>query len=183
MRAGNWTSSAAFAAQSKPRTDEAAAIDSRRDALISLLAEVARNYIDVRGLQRELAIARDNVKAQQDTVDLTRSRFQAGLATDLDVARAEAQVATTTSQIPPLRTSLAQAIHHIAVLLGQDPTSLESELSKDAPIPSLAAGHPDRPSLRAPAPAGRISAGPSASSRQPTPASALQPPIFSRASH
>src|SRR5690348_5197836 len=118
------------------RADEAAAIDARRDALVSLLAEVARNYIDVRGLQRELAIARDNVKAQQDTVDLTRSRFQAGLATDLDVARAEAQVATTTSQIPPLQTSLAQAVHHIAVLLGQDPTSLESELSKDAPIPS-----------------------------------------------
>jgi NodT family efflux transporter outer membrane factor (OMF) lipoprotein len=118
------------------RADEQAAIESRRDTMISLLAEVARNYIDYRGLQRELDIARQNIQSQQDTVDLTRSRFQAGLATDLDVARAEAQVATTRAAVPQLNTSLAQAAHRIAVLLGQEPTALEAELSREAPIPS-----------------------------------------------
>ncbi|HZL35067.1 MAG TPA: efflux transporter outer membrane subunit [Tepidisphaeraceae bacterium] len=116
--------------------DEQAAIEARRDVMVSLLAEVARNYIEVRGLQRELQIAGQNIRSQQDTVDLTRSRFQAGLATDLDVARAEAQVATTRSAVPALRTSLAQGIHRIGVLLGQDPTALESELMRAAPIPA-----------------------------------------------
>jgi NodT family efflux transporter outer membrane factor (OMF) lipoprotein len=117
------------------RADEQAAVDARRDTLVTLLAEVARNYIDVRGLQRELAIARDNVRSQQDTVELTRSRFKAGLATDLDVARAEAQVAMTQSQIPALETSRQQAVHHLGILLGQDPISLRAELTPDGPIP------------------------------------------------
>ena len=82
--------------------DEQAAIESRRDTMISLLAEIARNYVDLRGTQRELAIAVENIRSQQDTVDLTRSRFQAGLATDLDVARAEAQVASTRAAVPSI---------------------------------------------------------------------------------
>jgi NodT family efflux transporter outer membrane factor (OMF) lipoprotein len=118
------------------RADEQAAIESRRDTMISLLAEVARNYIDLRGLQRELDIARQNIQSQQDTVDLTKSRFQAGLATDLDVARAEAQVATTRAAVPNLQTSLSQAAHRIAVLLGQDPNALQAELTREAPIPA-----------------------------------------------
>jgi NodT family efflux transporter outer membrane factor (OMF) lipoprotein len=118
------------------KADEAASIESRRDTMISLLAEVARNYIDLRGLQRELAIAAENIRSQQDTVDLTRSRFQAGLATDLDVARAEAQVATTRAEVPQLRTSLAQASHRVAVLLGQEPTALQEEFEGQSPIPA-----------------------------------------------
>jgi NodT family efflux transporter outer membrane factor (OMF) lipoprotein len=117
------------------RADEQASLDARRDVLVTLLAEVARYYVDLRGLQRELAIARENVRSQEDTVELTRSRFQAGLATDLDVARAEALVATTQSQIPSLQTSLQQAIHHLSILLGQEPTALQVELSREAPIP------------------------------------------------
>ena len=117
------------------RADEQSSIDARRDALVTLLAEVARNYIDLRGVQRELSIARENVKSQQSTVELTRSRFQAGLATDLDVARAEAQVATTQAQIPGLVTSMQQAIHHLGILLAKDPTALQSELESSAPIP------------------------------------------------
>jgi NodT family efflux transporter outer membrane factor (OMF) lipoprotein len=115
--------------------DEQASIENRRDTMISLLAEVARNYIQLRGIQRELVIAAENIRSQQDTVNLTRSRFQAGLATDLDVARAEAQVATTRAAVPQLRTALQQAVHRIAVLLGQQPTALEAELTRQAPIP------------------------------------------------
>lgn len=116
--------------------DEQAAVESRRDVMVSLLAELARNYIDVRGLQRELEIAKENIRSQQDTVDLTRSRFAAGLSTDLDVARAEAQVATTRAAVPGLITSLQMSVHRIGVLMGQDPAALEAELTRAAPIPA-----------------------------------------------
>jgi multidrug efflux system outer membrane protein len=116
--------------------DAQAAVESRRDVMVSLLAELARNYIEVRGLQRELAIADQNIRSQQDTVDLTRSRFTAGLSTDLDVARAEAQVATTRAAVPGLQTSLQMGIHRIGVLLGQSPAALETELTREAPIPA-----------------------------------------------
>jgi outer membrane protein, multidrug efflux system len=117
------------------RADEQASVEGRRNAMLSLLAEVARNYIDLRGAQRELVIAHQNVKSQQETVELTRSRFAAGLTTDLDVARAEAQVATTLSQIPPLETSIQQAVHRLGVLLAQDPTALQKELAEPKPVP------------------------------------------------
>ena len=117
------------------RADEQASVEARRSAMLSLLAEVARNYIDLRGAQRELAIARENVKSQQETVELTRSRFAAGLTNDLDVARAEALVATTLSQIPPLEISVQQSIHRLGVLLAQDPTALEKELAEPKPVP------------------------------------------------
>jgi outer membrane protein TolC len=63
--------------------------------LVTLMGEVGSNYVTYRTLQQRIAIASDNVKTQQDTLALTRRLFAAGLATDLDVARAEAQVATT----------------------------------------------------------------------------------------
>ncbi|MDB5172788.1 MAG: transcriptional regulator, Fis family [Phycisphaerales bacterium] len=117
------------------RADEQAAVEARRDTMVSLLAEVARNYIQLRGVQRELDIAAANIRAQQDTVELTKSRFNAGLATDLDVARAEAQVATTRATVPGLRTTALQSMHRLGVLLGQPPAALMEELSKASPIP------------------------------------------------
>ncbi|MBI1853255.1 MAG: efflux transporter outer membrane subunit [Planctomycetes bacterium] len=116
--------------------DLGAAEWDRRDVLVSVLAEVARNYVELRGAQRELAITRENVRAQSDTLDLTRSRFDAGLATDLDVARARAQVATTTSQIPTFETTMKAAAHRLAVLLGQEPNALAAELGGNAPVPT-----------------------------------------------
>jgi NodT family efflux transporter outer membrane factor (OMF) lipoprotein len=119
------------------RADEQATVEARRDTMISLLSEVARNYIQLRGVQRQLAIAYENIRSQQDTLELTRSRFKAGLATDLDVARAEAQVNTTRATVPGSLTSLQQSVHRIAVLLGEQPTALEAELlAKAAPIPA-----------------------------------------------
>ena len=59
-----------------------AAVEDRRGVLVTLLGDVAKNYIDVRALQRRLTIARDNLKAQQDLLDLTKIRFDAGLASD-----------------------------------------------------------------------------------------------------
>ncbi len=102
---------------------------------MTLLGEVATNYVEVRGLQREIDIAEQNIKSQQETVGLTQSRFKAGLATDLDVSRAEAQVETTRATVPTFRTSLNQSIHRLGVLLAQDPESLTPELLPDKPIP------------------------------------------------
>ena len=115
----------------------AATVEDRRDVLVTLLGEVARNYIDLRGFQRRLAVARANLKTQQDTLELTQVRFQAGLASDLDVAQQEAQVNTTASQIPTLESSVKQAAYALDVLLGLQPSALWNELAKEAEIPGL----------------------------------------------
>jgi multidrug efflux system outer membrane protein len=116
--------------------DLAAAVEDARDVLITLLAEVARNYIEARGFQGRLAIAHRNMQAQSDVLDLTRSRFAAGLANELDVSRAAAVLASTRAQVPTLETSLHQAMHRLGVLLGQEPGALIAELSTDRPIPA-----------------------------------------------
>jgi NodT family efflux transporter outer membrane factor (OMF) lipoprotein len=112
---------------------------NRRDVLVTLLGDVARNYIDLRGAQRRLAVARDNLKTQQDSLDLTRVRFNAGLASDLDVARAEAQLNTTASQIPTLESELKGAAYSLDLLLGLPPGALWRELEKEIAIPQLPA--------------------------------------------
>ena len=114
-----------------------AAVEDRRDVLVSLLGEVAKNYIDLRGVQRQLDVARANLKTQQDTLQLTQVRFQAGLASDLDVAQQEAQVNTTASQIPTLQSLLKEAAYALDVLLGLQPGALWDELAKETEIPGL----------------------------------------------
>jgi outer membrane protein, multidrug efflux system len=114
-----------------------ASVESRRDVLVTLLGDVAKNYIDLRGFQRRLAVARANLKAQQDTLELTRIRFQAGLTSDLDVAQAEAQASTTTAQIPTLESALKQAAYSLDLLLGLSPGALWNDLAKETTIPSL----------------------------------------------
>src|SRR5271154_4453944 len=76
--------------------------EDRRDVLVSVLAEVARNYIEVRNFQQRIAIAGENIAAQHDAVDIARARFHAGLASELDVKEAEVLLATTQSQVPTL---------------------------------------------------------------------------------
>jgi NodT family efflux transporter outer membrane factor (OMF) lipoprotein len=114
-----------------------ATVEDRRDVLVTLLGEMATNYIDLRGFQRQLAVARANLKTQQETLELTRVRFQAGLASDLDVSQQEAQVNTTASQIPTLESGLKQAAYALDVLLGLQPGALWGELAKETEIPVL----------------------------------------------
>lgn len=114
-----------------------ASVEDRRDLMVTLLGDVARNYISLRGFQRRLAVARANFKAQQETLELNKVRFQVGLVNDLDVAQAEAQVNTTAAQIPLLESSLKQAAYQLDVLSGLEPGSLWNELAKEAPVPSL----------------------------------------------
>jgi len=112
-------------------------IEDRRDVLVTLAAEVAINYIDLRGFQQEIVIAQDNLKAQQHNADIVRKRYAGGtgFASKLDVANADAQVSATFSQIPVLETSAQQTIYNIAVLLGQHPESMVNELSPASSIP------------------------------------------------
>ncbi|HEX7227561.1 MAG TPA: efflux transporter outer membrane subunit [Candidatus Binatia bacterium] len=115
----------------------AASLEERRNALVTLLGDVARNYIELRGFQRRLTVARSNLRAQQETSDLTRVRFEAGLSSDFEVAQAEGQVNTTAAQIPALESALKGSVHRLDVLLGQQPGALWSELSNEAPVPAL----------------------------------------------
>jgi len=131
-----------------------AAEDDRNAVLVSLMAEVGLEYVTYRSLQQRIALANQNVAAQQGTLDLTRRLFNAGLAPELDVQRAAAQVATTASTIPLLEQQAAQAMHVLSVLIGQPPMALEQELAAVGPIPKppaqVAVGLPSELLLRRP---------------------------------
>jgi multidrug efflux system outer membrane protein len=116
--------------------DIAAAIENRRDVMVTLTAEVALNYIELRSLQQEIVVTRDNLTAQRHRGDLTRQRYNAGLASALDTANADALTATTSSQLPVLENSLQQTMYALAVLLGREPGALVEELSPTATIPA-----------------------------------------------
>ena len=107
----------------------------QRDVLVSLLAEVARNYIGARAYQQRLAITRQNIQVQQEILNLTSNRFQNGLSSDLDVQQATALLTATEAEVPSLETGFDQSVHHLAVLLGQQPGALLDEMSAEKPIP------------------------------------------------
>ena len=113
-----------------------AAVEERGDVVLTLLAEISRNYIELRGAQRRLAVAQDNLAIQQDALTLTRSQFDAGLASRLDVLRAQAQVSDTQSAIPDLETDRRAAIYRIGALVGRPPEDLLAELNAPQAIPS-----------------------------------------------
>ena len=110
---------------------------SRRDVLVSVIAEVARNYFELRGAQNELDVARRNAENQRETLEIAEAKLRAGRANELDTARARAQLNATLALIPPLETSVKRAIHRLSVLTGQQPTALDSELSVPQPLPAL----------------------------------------------
>jgi len=132
----------------------ASVIEDERDVLVSLLAEVARNYIESRGYQKRLEIARQSLEAQKEAVNIAELRFNAGLSSGLDVSQARALLATTKSQVPALEILLKESIHHLAVLIGQAPGALLDELGQAAPIPpappSVPVGLPSDLLLRRP---------------------------------
>jgi NodT family efflux transporter outer membrane factor (OMF) lipoprotein len=118
-------------------TANAAAMEeARRDTLVSLLAEVARNYGELRGTQKRLEIAGQNIRLQADSLDLARARAEAGLGTELDVERQTSQLAATQATVPALESARQLTIHRLAVLLGEEPGSLEDELSEVRALPA-----------------------------------------------
>lgn len=115
--------------------DLAAQEEDRRDVLITLLGDVATNYVQVRGFQLQLRIADRNISIQQETLDLTRSLAAAGQATERDVAQAEAQLESTRAAVPRLETGREVSLHRLGVLLGSEPGSLTWELAGISPLP------------------------------------------------
>ncbi|MCW5764597.1 MAG: efflux transporter outer membrane subunit [Phycisphaeraceae bacterium] len=120
----------------------ASAEDFRRDVMVALTSEVARNYIDLRAFQQRIAIARQNIAAQEETLKLTEARFKAGITSELDVSRAKSNLETTRSVVPSLQTGARFAQHRIAVLLGRFPAELIAELDAPAPIPAATSAVP-----------------------------------------
>ncbi len=116
--------------------DLQAAVEDRRAVLVSLAGEVGTTYLSLRGLQQQLAIARQNLAAQEKTARIIRKRYEAGFASRLDVENAEAQVNTTAAQIPLLESNIRTAIYSLSVLLGQPPGMLASVLLRPHPIPT-----------------------------------------------
>lgn len=115
--------------------DLQAAVEDRRDVLVTLVGDVGNNYLNLRGFQQQIAIARENLGAQKHTADITQKRHDAGFVGGLDVANAKAQVATTEATIPVFESSARAAIYNLGVLLGREPAALEKELAKANPIP------------------------------------------------
>ena len=106
-----------------------------RDVLVSLLAEVALNYIDLRSIQAQLAVATDNLAIQGDSWQLTQWRAEAGLVSVLDVEQARYALEQTRAQVPSLHTALSKAQNTLAVLLALPPGTLNSLLDETGSVP------------------------------------------------
>lgn len=109
--------------------------ESLNDTLLTLLGDVATNYIELRSGQAQLAVTRDNLKAQAQTVAVTRERVRLGLTTELDAVQAEAQRLSTESDLPTIEAAIAKSIHRLGVLLGREPGALKESLHVLAPLP------------------------------------------------
>lgn len=117
------------------QADLEASREDLRDVLVSLVSEVALNYIQTRTLQTKLAVVQANLKAQEETYNITQWRFKAGLTTALDVEQAKYNFEYTRSTIPTLRSGLEEAKNRLAVLLGDKPGAVHAVLEKQRPIP------------------------------------------------
>jgi len=137
--------------------DLAAAGEALRDTLVSLTAEVATNYVDLRTAQGRFGLTEASLKSLEETYNLTLFKFKAGLGDELAVQQARYNLESTRSQLPTLRTSIAEAKNRLSILLGEQPGSLDKRLNATAPIPacpaSVAVGIPadilrQRPDVR-----------------------------------
>lgn len=124
------------------QADLESAVYDRGAVLLTLLAEVSRNYIELRGIQQQGRVARESLAARQDMLALVRTRYAAGMVSDLDVARADAQVQQSASRLPAVDASYKRAVHRLGVLLGEPPGALASELQPERPLPVASAQPP-----------------------------------------
>jgi NodT family efflux transporter outer membrane factor (OMF) lipoprotein len=107
-----------------------------RSVLVSLTAEVAINYVQLRTFQKQLICAQNNLQLQQETLDLTQLKFSTGLGNGLDVDRAAYNLASTRAQIPSLQSGINELRNRLALLLGEWPGEFTELLSAPAPIPA-----------------------------------------------
>jgi NodT family efflux transporter outer membrane factor (OMF) lipoprotein len=115
--------------------------ETYRDALVTLFAEVALNYVDYRTLEERIAVANRNIAAQRESVELTKGRLQAGLVPRIDVTQAETNLALSESAVPLLRAQLAAAKNRLAALTGGFPDSVSTVLASGRGIPVPSAGY------------------------------------------
>jgi len=115
----------------------ASAEHSLKDVQVTLAAEVARTYFEMRGAEQQLAVARRNAENQRRTVSLTEDRLAAGRGTAFDTERAQAQLSSTLASIPAREAQVAAAQYRIGALVGRSPTEVARELEQAAPLPSL----------------------------------------------
>ncbi|GBC61138.1 RND transporter [Desulfonema ishimotonii] len=106
-----------------------------QDVRVSIAAEVALNYVEMRTYQTRLTVAEANLSAQKETYELTRSRYEAGLSDELAVQQARYNMESTRSQLPTLRTGLEEALNRLAVLLGEQPGTVHDRLKMRRAIP------------------------------------------------
>ncbi len=111
--------------------------DARRNSLLSVVAEVARDYVQLRDVQTQLAITRENIGTDRESLQLSQDRYRGGLTTQLDVANAAAQLETTTAQVPQLEQQQASQINALSFLLGEAPRALQAELITPAAVPPI----------------------------------------------
>jgi len=131
---------------------------SLADVQVSLSANVAKNYLDLRDRQQRIALGRQSIALQEEALGLTRQRFERGTATAMDVAQAEGQLASTRAQLAPLAADRDAFMNALAVLTAQEPGALDASLAAagDIPLPpaSVPIGDParliaNRPDIRA----------------------------------
>jgi len=112
-------------------------VASYDDVLVSLVAEVAATYLQIRELDERLAVARDNVTVQEDSLQIARVRFEAGGTSELDVQQAATLLHDTEATIPQLEIERRQAVDSLCVLLGLPPQDLKAELGDPGRIPEV----------------------------------------------
>lgn len=112
-----------------------------RDTRVTLVAEVARNYIELRTAQQRLALAEASLAARRETLQLATWRQQAGLVSELDVAQARTELESARAGLPALQASVVAARHRLAVLLGQAPGALDARLALAADAADAEGGH------------------------------------------
>jgi NodT family efflux transporter outer membrane factor (OMF) lipoprotein len=113
-----------------------ASIEDRRDVLVTLLGEVAADYILLRGYQQEIIIAQQNLEVQERSLAVTREKQKLGTGTELDIAQAEAQVYDTKAQIETFESNRQQTVYAISILLALPPAALDEELKSEGMIPA-----------------------------------------------
>jgi NodT family efflux transporter outer membrane factor (OMF) lipoprotein len=122
-----------------------ASVENYDAVLVTLIGDVATTYVQIRTLERQIELTRQNAALQRETLVLATARFQGGTTTDLDVEQARTVVGQTEAEIPLLEISLRQANNHLCVLLGIPPEDLHQQLGTgEIPVapPSVIAGIP-----------------------------------------
>lgn len=115
-----------------------ASVANYDDVLVTLLGDIATNYVQMRVFEQQIELARANVKLQQEALDAAQSKLDAGLTSDLDTDQAQSNLSQTEAQIPLLEIAQRQATNRLCVLLGMPPTSLQNRVGS-GPIPTAPA--------------------------------------------